>query len=627
MGVFPFVGPRGCSSSIVMQFWSCVWTFLLVCVLPLRVLASGGPFAWSALLQERPRRNDRRVDDSMSGATVMVADDSPAGAEAIVDGDQASDSPQSFGREDLMADGELGSSGQDTVLEAYPPPQESQSFRAESDHFDTKAEAADMRATEFEKKAQRMKQLAGEFEAKAQTLKSAEASEMRRNAATHAQKGQELQARADAERRKYRRFAHRVSAYDELADEREGPAPMGPKCRDICGRDTTCLVECRVCEYNCDRHDQTDPYSTIRHCIDQCYVSGLKTYGSPEARRHWKARIGAPEFDDFDANGDGRITRPEAAALREDLGLTYPEMKDIFDTADLNGDQEIDKDEWQYAGRSYVRPEHEEQDLDNYGQETTAQIEQPLNFDFAALDANRDGKISRDEITSYMDHWVQQVRATALTLFDAVDRDHDGFLTREEFSKAGQNYDEDNLGGEVVDANRVAQRADGNGDGSVCAHEAAARMNPSQRKAFFKYFDSDGDGCVTPKELSSAPTFEALDRDGDGVINATEAQAFGLDLGVSADRMAKLVAQVDTNNDGAISRDEFESAGHIRSTRTDDLDTDNLGQEMSQAGARNAKRPQMTQVRRSVLSSRHRGRKRRSMLSSLRRGRRGGRLN
>jgi len=275
-------------------------------------------------------------------------------------------------------------------------------------------------------------------------------------------------------------------------------------------------------------------------------------------------------------------------------------MKDIFDAADQNQDNGISKEEWAKAGMAYQPSEHEDIDFDHYGKETKqVSAVGPLTFDFAALDADKDGRISKDEVASSIDNWVSQVRRTALTLFDAVDSDHDGFLTREEFEKAGQNYDEDNLGGEVVDNSRLVQSLDKDSDGSVCADEAAMRMSPEQRKAFFRYFDINHDGCVTPKELSSAPTFEQLDTDGDGSINLNEAEAFGTQLGVPIERMAKLMAEVDTNGDGSLSREEFKRAGHVRSG-PDVGDTDNMAQEMEQQGAR-----QFLQVGHSFLSSRH----------------------
>jgi calcium-binding protein CML len=281
-------------------------------------------------------------------------------------------------------------------------------------------------------------------------------------------------------------------------------------------------------------------------------------------------------------------------------------MKEIFDAADENQDNNINKEEWAKAGMAYQPSEHEDIDFDHYGKETKqVSAVGPMTFDFAALDADKDGRISKDEVASYIDNWVLQVRSTALTLFDAVDRDHDGFLTREEFEKAGQNYDEDNLGGEVVDNSRMVQQLDTDSDGSVCADEAAMRMSPSQRQAFFRYFDINHDGCVTPRELSNAPTFEQLDTDGDGKISLDEAEAFGTQLGVPIERMAKLMAEVDTDGDGSLSKEEFKHAGHIRSG-PDVGDTDNLAQEMEQHGAQ----PQLLQVRHSMLSGHRKGRKR-----------------
>merc|ERR1719191_8658 len=477
-----------------------------------------------------------------------------------------------------------------------PAPRSNRRLRATADGLDDEAEAADLKAVGYEDKAQELEQMSREFEAQAQALKDEEAIQMRKKAQQHARSSKEYRAKALTERRRYKALANKVGRYAELASQDESQKNE-PTCRDICSRDTTCLVECRVCEYNCDRHDATDTFESIPHCINECHHRGLSQYGNPEAVRHWKARIGSPGFEDFDADGNGYITRAEAAALRKDLGLTYPEMKEVFDAADANQDNQINKQEWEKAGMAYVPSEHEDIDFDHFGKETKqVSAVGPLTFDFAALDADKDGRISKDEVASYIDNWVSQVRSTALTLFDAVDRDHDGFLTREEFEKAGERYDEDNLGGELVDNRRMVQQMDKDNDGTVCADEAAMRMSPSQRQAFFRYFDINHDGCVTPRELSSAPTVDQLDTDGDGKISLNEAEAFGTQLGVPIERMAKLMAEVDTNGDGSLSREEFARAGHVRSA-PDASDTDNLAEEMEQYGAE-----QLLQVRHNMLS-------------------------
>lgn len=548
-----------------MQTWP--WAVIAFCatILP-GGLATGGPFAFNNLLQQRRH---------------LELDEAP--------------------RETYDSESDLGPDSQEFVNDDVPleaekaPPKNRRNLRAATDSFDDEAEAADLKAVEYEQEARKLEQMSHDFEAQAQELQDEEAIKMRKKAQQHARSSKDFRAKALAERRRYKVLADKVSRYTELASKDESQKTE-PTCRDICMRDTTCLVECRVCEYNCDRHDRTDDFESIPHCINECHHKGLSQYGNQDAVRHWKARIGSPDFKDFDADDDGHISRSEAAALRKDLGLTYPEMKDIFDAADQNQDNQINKQEWEKAGMAYVPSEHEDIDFDHFGKETKqVSMQGPLTFDFAALDADKDGRISKDEVASYIDNWVSQVRSTALTLFDAVDRDHDGFLTREEFEKAGQRYDEDNLGGELVDNRRMVQQMDKDNDGTVCADEAAMRMSPSQRQAFFRYFDINHDGCVTPRELSSAPTFEQLDTDGDGKISVNEAEAFGTSLGVPVERMAKLMAEVDTNGDGSLSREEFARAGHVRSA-PDASDTDNLAEEMEQHGAK-----QLLQVRRSML--------------------------
>jgi hypothetical protein len=118
-------------------------------------------------------------------------------------------------------------------------------------------------------------------------------------------------------------------------------------------------------------------------------------------------------------------------------------------------------------------------------------------LDFAALDADGDGKITKEE--------MQAPRAARLA---ALDADGDGKISLEELKA-------DHL-------RQATERAD----------QRAQRMMAAM--------DADGDGMLTAAELLAGPgpgmMFDRVDTDGDGAISKAEADAIRDRM---ADRMAR----------------------------------------------------------------------------------------
>lgn len=107
-------------------------------------------------------------------------------------------------------------------------------------------------------------------------------------------------------------------------------------------------------------------------------------------------------------------------------------------------------------------------------------------FDFAAVDADKDGKVTEAEL----DAW----RAAAATKMDA---NGDGKLSADELSAARL--------AEMTEraktmADEMVSRLDADGDGFLTAAEMAARPGPAMA---FAHLDADGDGAVTEAELQA----------------------------------------------------------------------------------------------------------------------------
>ena len=113
----------------------------------------------------------------------------------------------------------------------------------------------------------------------------------------------------------------------------------------------------------------------------------------------------------------------------------------------------------------------------------------------------------------------QMKNAQSTRLFENLDSDGDGAITKSEAEAAG--------------AARFAA-ADANGDGLLTADEMAAAAQNRQAERIAKRIeklDANGDGALSLEEMSAkgskrlAHMFDRLDADGDGVITKAEAEA------------------------------------------------------------------------------------------------------
>lgn len=107
-------------------------------------------------------------------------------------------------------------------------------------------------------------------------------------------------------------------------------------------------------------------------------------------------------------------------------------------------------------------------------------------LDFAAVDADKDGKITEAELTAW--RAAQAVE---------IDTDKDGKLSATELA-AGRLAEMQARATEMAD--RMVERLDTDGDKLLTASELAARPGPAM---LFDRADADGDGAVTQAELDA----------------------------------------------------------------------------------------------------------------------------
>ena len=177
------------------------------------------------------------------------------------------------------------------------------------------------------------------------------------------------------------------------------------------------------------------------------------------------------------------------------------------------------------------------------------------SFSFELLDANGDGKITKEEYEKG---------------FDLIDQDKDGFITEVEFKSVSNCWkvtvkllDKDGDGKiSRLEWNAGFALFDRDGDGKISKSEFYI---VSGSGFMFEMLDMDGDGRLTQLEYNMG--FDVLDKDQDGFLTRSE---FGMASNLYFDKLDKDgdgrlsreeynggFAWIDTDRDGFISRTEF----------------------------------------------------------------------
>lgn len=178
-----------------------------------------------------------------------------------------------------------------------------------------------------------------------------------------------------------------------------------------------------------------------------------------------------PTFADLDKNKDKKISKDEFP------GQFPPQM---FDRMDANHDGSIDEEEWKAMTAQFTGGGRGGGERMMVGGPRTGESLSKL------LDGNADSKVSREEF------------AKIVSLFDTLDKDHNGELSQEElngFFRAVTEAQAQATGG--VEVNNLFEKYDKNKDGKITAEEFG-------NERLFKSLDLNKDGEVNRAEADTA---------------------------------------------------------------------------------------------------------------------------
>lgn len=214
-------------------------------------------------------------------------------------------------------------------------------------------------------------------------------------------------------------------------------------------------------------------------------------------------------FPGMDRNGDGVITRSEWRGSARS-----------FERHDWNSDGILSGDEV----RAGARRTYDAQDQP-FDQDHSREFSDWTEAKFADLDHNRDGRLSRQE-------WHFDYET-----FRRIDRNRDDFVSRAEFLGVENDDDrgdpftdlDANRDGRVTRdewhaSNDAFRWLDRNGDGSLSRMEVVGQEEPApQQDDWFRRLDVDRNGRVTQDEWHwSRASFTQRDHNGDGVLTRDE---------------------------------------------------------------------------------------------------------
>jgi Ca2+-binding EF-hand superfamily protein len=172
---------------------------------------------------------------------------------------------------------------------------------------------------------------------------------------------------------------------------------------------------------------------------------------------------------------------------------------------------------------------------------------------FSKMDTDGDGALSESEFTAARPSDVTEEMAA--NLYSSFDSDSSGSLTSSEFTTAMNNMPppppiSSSSSSSESDVSTLFDALDTNGDGSVSKAELAAALSST---------DTSGSGSTSSSSSDSSKSFDALDTNKDGVVSADELAAARPD-DVTEEMAANLFKNLDQDGSGGLTKSEYTAA-------------------------------------------------------------------
>jgi Ca2+-binding EF-hand superfamily protein len=257
-------------------------------------------------------------------------------------------------------------------------------------------------------------------------------------------------------------------------------------------------------------------------------------------------------FSRLDANKDGFVTSDEVQENNRGL------FERLVRNADQDGDKKLSKEEFQAGLRPDETPKPPLAGGPGFpGRGGDGGKGDPREF-FARIDANKDGKLSKDELPD-------RLREN----FGRLDANGDGALNQEEFAQGGRQFGKrppsqpmpgmpprlrpDQLEAKFADADK-------NKDGKIATDEMRDESERATLTRFAEQLNPGGDGSLTKQQYlrvltlsigNPAERFEFADRNRDGKLSPNEVQ--------DRDReaLARVARDANPTGDGAVTREQY----------------------------------------------------------------------